>query len=242
MNQENAGAPARPTNGSTKSKRLALNAKDPNQIRSSLLRAKSTLTEGAPESKSLSSRLPLNNLEGTTVRAPPILTKANSTLGFIHKPDISVRKSVTKRSLKLRKLKHDYIGAVKAYRGRELVPENSVSDDLVKRLFPPKSPVGPLEHTERTKQLHSSNIQTSKENHGDPIKRNVMMESRDMDQPVEFIPTETPPQYIPEGLEPLTPHDINRLGAIQSDLTFDEPESPCPQVGLTHNELNDLLE
>lgn len=242
MNQENDGAPARPTNGVVRGKRMALNAKDPNQIRLLLLRAKLTLTEQSTESKPLRSYLPQNNLAETTVRAPPILTKANLSLGFIHKPDISTRKLVTKKLLKIRKLKHDYLGAVKAYRGRELVPENSVSDDLVKKWFPAKPPAGPLEHTEHTKKLHLLNVPKTNVNHGDPLKPGAFLESRATDLQVEFIPTETPPQYIPEGLEPLTPHDINRLGAIQSDLTFEEPELPCPQVGLTHNELNDLLD
>lgn len=247
MNQENEGAARGPGLGGNRIKRTPLGGKDPNAVLLLLMRAKLTLApvlgrlpgaigsqNSGPTAPPVRTRAPL-----PATRAPPILTKANLTLGFIHKPELPRAKP--QKVHKLRKLRHDYLGPFKALRLRDLVELNLVSDDLVRKEGPhPGAHPGPLVHTDRTRRLHVSAIPPSQALHVDPVKRVQPRETRDLDQPVELLPDPEPVEYRPAGIEPLLSTQLAYLGGAEAP-DFDE-EAPLGDVGLTIDELDDLLD
>lgn len=207
--------------------RVPLGGKDQNKAIPSLLRSQSSLNSGDNKHQRKKILLP----------KAPSLSKANSSLGFIHRSNSTVYENSSKgqQKEKLADIGNSIFNPGNAQRAKLLVQPHD-TDSLTKQVPDITTPVGsPLllsTITPKTKQLDASNIPRRDLNRSnvDPIKRDLKKINKPNEQELQadvkksfhihqdLIEDEDSIEYVPEKQDPLPyiPSDMDAL--TQADL------------------------
>ncbi|KAG2734698.1 hypothetical protein G9P44_002704 [Scheffersomyces stipitis] len=240
-------------------RRIPLGSKDQNQQIPSLNRAKTSLNTSAKHEATA----PVRKAIGP--KKLPVLTKANSSLGFIHRKNehIEVSKSrppttkitpvdardAGKDKVKLQQLNSDLFENSSGHSS-----SNIVTDSLLKKSILPKDPVVDLNSTlsSATAQLHASNIinRDINANNVDPVKKTTMktkFEDRiELPEGIEDVEVETiadrplPLESYPVDMVPFDDVDLEFFSKPSRTVVTDENRIVYPEVVEAEKELKSM--
>ncbi|CAK7897928.1 hypothetical protein CAAN1_15S03004 [[Candida] anglica] len=229
--------------------RVPLGGKDSNRAVPSLHRSHSNSLEKSTQPQRKRILLPRGGA--------PSLTKASSSLGFVHRPTTNLTGSAGGKSLKLQNSKAtSQLHSQFASRSKQLI-DTPQTDTLVKSgpstPSPSHSPMANLDDTfsPQTMQLHGSNIPRPFRSTGDPQKRSKMtpphlndpLHAQILDDlssdpsSVESIPERQPVISKPYSLEPLSEEDLDFF-ALPNRLTVAQDESNEYEEIIHKNEMD----
>lgn len=237
--------------------RVPLGGKDQNKAIPSLLRSQSSLNSGDNKHQRKKILLP----------KAPSLSKANSSLGFVHRSNPSTGEGSYKlpQNKKLADINDSIFNPDNAQRSKELVQPQD-TDSLTKHITDtPTTPVGspslPSTFTPKTKLLDASNIshRDLNRNNVDPIKRDLKKSSKINEQKqaeakksfqihhdliededsIEYAPAKGPSlPYRPDDMDPLTETDLEIFSRPNGITLTEENEHEYPEIYQNEMDLN----
>ncbi|ABN68328.1 predicted protein [Scheffersomyces stipitis CBS 6054] len=226
-------------------RRIPLGSKDQNQQIPSLNRAKTSLNTSAKHEATA----PVRKAIGP--KKLPVLTKANSSLGFIHRKNehIEVSKSRPPTTKITPQLNSDLFENSSGHSS-----SNIVTDSLLKKSILPKDPVVDLNSTlsSATAQLHASNIinRDINANNVDPVKKTTMktkFEDRiELPEGIEDVEVETiadrplPLESYPVDMVPFDDVDLEFFSKPSRTVVTDENRIVYPEVVEAEKELKSM--
>lgn len=238
--------------------RVPLGGKDQNKAVPSLLRSQSSLNAGDNKQQRKKILLP----------KAPSLSKANSSLGFVHRSNLSTSEGSYKpqQNKKLANINKSIFNPDNAQRSQELVQPQD-TDSLTKNITDaPTTPVGspslPSTITPKTQLLDASNIshRDLNRNNVDPIKRNIKKSNKineqnkqadikksfqihqdliEDEESIEYVPVKGPSiPYKPSDMDSLTETDLELFSKPNGITLTEQNEHEYPEIYKNEMDLN----
>lgn len=238
--------------------RVPLGGKDQNKAVPSLLRSQSSLNAGDNKQQRKKILLP----------KAPSLSKANSSLGFVHRSNLSTSEGSYKpqQNKKLADINNSIFNPNNAQRSQELVQPQD-TDSLTKNITDtPTTPVGSPSLlstiTPKTQLLDASNIshRDLNRNNVDPIKRNIKKSNKineqnkqadikksfqihqdliEDEESIEYVPAKGPSiPYKPSDMDSLTETDLELFSKPNGITLTEQNEHEYPEIYKNEMDLN----